>query len=93
MVRLTQLIEKAPNIPSTIRIKLTGDITQIARGLSVVNIGFTVLEGQNRACSAFGNHSIAILKVSEKYEELVAGLEDICTEAKDLEVATIGDSV
>lgn len=53
VVRLTQLIEKAPNpsdIPSTIRIKLTGDGTQIARGLSVVNIGFTVLEGQNRAC-------------------------------------------
>ena len=97
MVRLTQLIEKAPNpsdVPSTIRIKLTGDGTQIARGLSVVNIGFTVLEeGQNRVCSAYGNHSIAILKVSEKYEELVAGLEDICTEAKDLEVVTVRDKV
>ena len=97
MVRLTQLIDKAPNpsdVPSTIRIKLTGDGTQIARGLSVVNIGFTVLEeGQNRACSAFGNHSLAILKVSEKYEELVAGLEDICTEAKDLEVITVREKV
>ena len=54
---------------------------------------YRVLEGQNRACSAFGNHSLAILKVSEKYEELVAGLEDICTEAKDLEVITVREKV
>ena len=31
--------------------------------------------------------------MSEKYEELVAGLEDICTEAKDLEVVTVRDKV
>ena len=74
--------------------KLTGDGTQIARGLSVVNVSFTVLEeGQSRACSAFGNHSIAILRVSEKYEELKAGLEDIIEEAKDLEVLSIRDNV
>ena len=62
------------DVLSTIKIKLTGDGTQIARGLSVVNVSFTVLkEGQSRACSAFRNHSIATLRVSEKYEELKAG--------------------
>lgn len=55
------------DVPDTIR---TGDGTQIARGLSVVNIGFTVLEErQNRVCSAYRKNSIAILKMSEKYEE------------------------
>jgi len=81
MVRLTHLVEKAhkeDEILNTIRVKLTGDGTQIARGLSVVNVGLTVLEEGQRACSAFGNHSIAILKVLEKYEDLMAGLEDIC---------------
>ena len=75
MLRLTQLVEssKGVDIPSTIRVKLTGDGTEIARGLSVVNINFTVLEEGQRACSAFGNHSIAILKVSENHEDLAAG--------------------
>ena len=36
-----------------------------------------------------GNHVVAILKVSESYEELLAGLENICEEAKDLNVITI----
>ena len=62
MLRLTQLVEnsKGVDIPSTIRVKLTGDRTEIVRGLSVVNINFTVLEEGQRACSAFGNHSITI---------------------------------
>lgn len=97
MVRLNQLIDKASeqeDVPSTLRVKLTGDGTQIARGLSVVNINFTLLEeGQSRACSAFGNHSIAILRVSENYEELKAGLEDIIKEAEDLEVVTMRGKV
>ena len=94
IVRLTYLIDKSGDVPSTIRIKLTGDGTQIARNLSVVNVSFTMLEeGQHKACSAFGNHSLAILRVSEKYEELKDGLEDIIAEAKDLEVLTIRDKV
>ena len=70
MVHLTQLVRQytAVNkpIPSTIKIKLTGDGTQIARGLSVVNVAFTVLEEGQQATSVVGNHSIAILRVSEK---------------------------
>ena len=95
-IRISELIKHLPKdkIPGTIQVKLTGDGTQIARGLSVVNIKFTVLEeGMKAACSAYGNHSIAILKTSEKYEELRAGLEDICDEAKDLQVVTIDGHV
>ena len=56
MIRLTELIKKIEDrneeVPTTFRIKLTGDGTQIARGLTVVNIAFTILEEGQRACSA-----------------------------------------
>ena len=91
--RLTYLVQKAEKngkeISNNIRIKLTGDGTRIACGFSVVNIAFTMLEEGAIAHSAMGNHVVAILKVSESYEELLAGLEDICEEAKDLSVITI----
>lgn len=94
---LTHLVEArcadGMEITDTIRIKLTGDGTQIARGLSVVNIAFTVIEEGQLACSASGNHTIAILKVNEDYDELAAGLEDVVKEAEDLEVLTINGRV
>ena len=91
-VRLTSLIENTKEItdlPSTIRIKLTGDGTRIVRGLKVVNFAFTILEEGSRAQSVLGNHTVAIMKVSETYDELINGLQDICREAEDLEVITI----
>ena len=93
LIRLSELINistvRDDQVPTTFRIKLTGDGTQIARGLTVVNIAFTILEEGQRACSASGNHSIAIMKISENYDDLVAGLKDICDEARDLEVITL----
>ena len=96
-VCLTHLVEKysadGMEIPDTFRIKLTGDGTQIARGLSVVNVAFTILEEGQIACSSSGNRTVAILKVNEDYDELGAGLEDIIKEAEDLEVLTINERV
>ena len=37
-------------------------------------------------------HTVAILKVSETYDELINGLHDICKEAEDLEEVTIKDN-
>ena len=69
--RVTYLVQKAAtdgkDIPNTIRIKLTGDGTRIARGFSVVNIAFTILEEGAIAHSAMGNYVVAILKVCESY--------------------------
>ena len=57
-VHLTQLVHQytAENrpIPSTIRVKLTGDGTQIARGLGIVNVAFTILEQGQQATSVSG---------------------------------------
>ena len=95
--RLTQFVRKGNKegmaIPTTIRIKLTGDGTRIARGLNIVNVAFTILEEGSKAYSVFGNYTIAILKATETYDELALGLQDICEEAKDLEVLTIEGNV
>ena len=93
-IRLTELIKKfeaeTKPVPTTFRVKLTGDGTQIARGLTVVNIAFTILEEGSCSHSASGNHSLSIMKISETYDNLAHGLEDICSEARDLEVLTLG---
>ena len=95
--RLTQFVRKAKkeaiSIPTTIRIKLTGDGTRIARGLNIVNFAFTILEEGNKGYSVLGNYTIAILKITESYDELALGLQDIYEEAKDLEVLTIEGNV
>lgn len=88
--RLRHLITKKPDIHK-IRIKLTGDGTQIARGLTIINVAFTVLEEDNEATSVTGNHSVAIFKMAENYENLAAALEDICSEGKQLNSITIDD--
>lgn len=47
IVRLISLIENTKentDLSSTIRIKLTGDGTRIAKGFNVVNFAFTILE-------------------------------------------------
>ena len=85
--------EEGKATPQMIRIKLTADGTRIARSLNVVNIAFTIIDEGSKAQSVLGNYSIAILKVSENYEELQAGLADIISEAKDIEVLTIQDQV
>ena len=93
---IKSLLEKTKentDLPSNIRVKLTGDGTRIARGLNVVNFAFTILEEGAKAQSVAGNHTIAIMKVSESYDELVSGLTDICQEARDLDVITIDQKI
>ena len=85
--------EEGIDTPDTIRIKLTGDGTQIGRELKVINFAFTIIEEGEKAQSVAGNYSLAILQTGESYNDLAKGLEDICTEAKDLEVLTVGEKV
>jgi len=93
---LSRLIEQAStdgkDFPNKIGVKLTGDGTRIARGLNIINFAFTILE-DNRAQSASGNHVFAILKTTEGYDEILAGLQDICDEARDIEVISIDQKV
>ena len=94
---LTRFVQKANKegtpIPTTIKIKLTGNGTRIARGLNIVNFAFTILDEQNKARSVSGNYTVAILKATETYDEPALGFKDILDEAKDLEVLTIEGNV
>lgn len=49
--RVRNLIFKIPDIQK-IHVKLTGDGTQIARGLTIMNIAFTILEEGDQAYSS-----------------------------------------
>ena len=60
-----------------VRVKLTGDGTNIGKHLHVVNFAFTILDEGDLAYSAAGNHCIAIFKEAEHYDSLKLCLQDI----------------
>ena len=66
-----------------IRIKLSGDGTQVGRSVHVINFTFTFVD-RDTAESVAGNHTLAILKTGEDYFNLVAGLQNIAEEVKNL---------
>ena len=86
MYFVKQASEQGISIPETFRIKITGDKTQIARGLNIVNIVF-------KKNIKHVPHLVIILKIAEEYKELSSGLQDICEEAADLQIVTIQDKV
>lgn len=76
-----------------LRIKLTEDGTNLGRSLHVVNVAFCVLDEERAGTSPYGNHSLAILKVAEKYEQLALALEDVRVEVAQLDSILINDEV
>jgi hypothetical protein len=82
LVRLGALNLKDGEI---IQIKLTGDGTNIAKSIHVVNFAFTLLNEESIASSPLGNHSIAILQGPEDYNALATSLSDIVKETSELQ--------
>ena len=60
--------DQGVSTPDTIRIKLTGDGTQIGRELNEVNIAFAIVDEGETAQSVNNNYSIAIVKIEESYK-------------------------
>ena len=54
----------------------------------MINFTFTLLDSGG-ATSVAGNHTLAILKVPEKYDELHSGLQNIVSEACDLQALVV----
>ena len=67
------------SVPTTIRVKLSGDGTWIGNKLYVINFTFT-LPDFPCAKSADGNILLAIFKGSENYQYLQKALRDIISE-------------
>ena len=74
-----------------VRVKLTGDGTNIGKHLHVVNFAFTILDEGDMAYSAAGNHCIAIFKELESYDSLKLCLQDIIRDVKQLTRINIGE--
>ena len=82
--QLRVLLEKHHVILSTdkpLRVKLSGDGTKVSRSSHVINFTFTLVDIPT-ATSVVGNHTIAILKTGESYENLAFGLKDIAREVE-----------
>ena len=65
-----------------IRIKITGDNTQVARNLNVENFPLTILEEGQIACSSMGNNTVSILKIPETYHATSIFYRQIDTNGK-----------
>lgn len=68
-----------------LRVKVTGDGTNIAKHLHVVNFAFTILEEGDKAHSVTGNHCIAIFKAPESYDAMKLCLRDIVQDVRALD--------
>ena len=66
-----------------IRIKVSGDGTNVGRSLHVINFTFTLVD-KPTAESVTGNHTLAILKTGKDYCDLYAGFKNISQEVKEL---------
>ena len=53
-----------------VRVKLTGDGTNISRSMHCVVIAFTIIRADANPNSPRGNHTVAILNCTEHYEDL-----------------------
>ncbi len=73
-----------------VRVKLTGDGTNIGKRLHVVNFGFSILDEGDVAYSAAGNHCLAIFKEPETYDSLKAALQDIVLDVESLSAIDVG---
>ena len=73
-----------------IRVKLSGDGTNIGKRVHVINVTFTVLDEGTLAQTADGNNLIAVIKEPENYEKLSKVLTDIQKDVESLKHLPVG---
>ena len=74
-----------------VRVKLTGDRTNISRSMHCVVIAFTIIRADANPNSPRGNHTVAILNCTEDYEDLAESLVKISNEVRMIKSVTIDD--
>ena len=72
------------NDGETIKIKLSGDGTNIGKRLTVVNFTFTILNEKDVAMGEKGNYVLAVIKTTETYHNLRDSLADLQMEMSNL---------
>ena len=54
---------------STIKVKITGNGTQVSRSMHVLVLAFTILDGNENLSLPSGNHVIAMFNAEEKFKK------------------------
>jgi hypothetical protein len=76
----------------TVKVKITGDGTNIAKHIHVVNIAFTVLNEGSLALSPAGNRSIAVIQMPEDCDSLSSSLSEKNKEASELQHVNVASN-
>ena len=75
----------------TVKVKLSGDETQIGKRLKIVNFTYTILNENDVAMGEKGNYILAIIKTTEGYENLQESLSDLRNEMQLLKTITVNN--
>ena len=75
----------------TIKIKLSGDGTNIGKRLTVVNFTFTILNEKELAMGEKGNYVLAIIKTTETYDNIRESLADLRMEMSNLKEISVNN--
>lgn len=94
-IRIERLQKNSPadasfKILKKVRVKLSGDSTNIGKRLQVENFTYTLLDEGEDSCSYEHCHPLAIFRTPEKYEYLKVALADIIAEVESLKQITVG---
>ena len=66
------------------KVKISGDGARMTRNTSFIILSFALLQNNSDLMSARGNHTIAIVKASEKYETLKESFANVFSDINDL---------
>ena len=73
----------------TLKIKISGDGTNIGKRLKVVNFTYTILNEKDIAMAEKGNYVLAVIKGTEEYDDLRDSLEDLRKEMGNLKEVNV----
>ena len=79
------------NMDTTIKVKISGDGTNIGKRLKLENVTYTILNEKETAMSEKGNYVLAIIKITENYDNLKESLADLINEMSNLKEITVND--
>lgn len=65
------------NTDATIKVKISGEGTNICKRLKLQNITYTILNEKDTAMNEKGNYVLAIIKTTERYDNIYESLADL----------------
>ena len=89
--QISRLQTKGDFKDSTIKVKVSGDGTNIGKRLKIVNFTYTILNEKDKAMTEKGNYVLAILKTNEDYDTLRDSLLNLRNEMSSLQSISVND--